>query len=94
MFVGNCGLGNNIGQEMLEDTFVKFGQIVDVVMGAKKPYSFVIFEEPQSTLKAINELQGKVITCNQTPICFYLFAVDRGKVISHLLILKGFFLFV
>lgn len=78
MFVGNCGLDNNISQDYLEETFGRFGKVVDVVMPKKKSYSFVLFEDKQSTSLAIEKLQGQVITTNQTPICFYLFPVDRG----------------
>lgn len=82
LFVGNCGLDNNISYDYLEETFGAFGQVIDIIMPAKKSYAFVIFEEPLATEKAIASLQSKVITSNQTPICFYLFPVDRGSLLT------------
>lgn len=79
MFVGNCGLDNNISADFIEKKFNPFGKIVDIVMQKKKPYSFIIYEEPISTEQAINQLQSQIITTNnQTSICFYLFPVDKG----------------
>ena len=63
----------------MEATFEKFGKLVDVLMPKKKSYAFVIYEEKESSLKAIEKLQAQVITENQTPICFYMFPVDRGR---------------
>ncbi|RNA26571.1 SDA1 -like protein [Brachionus plicatilis] len=78
LFVGNCGLDNNISADFIEEKFRTFGKIIDIIMQKKKPYSFIIFEEPQSTQKAINQLQSQVITTNnQTTLCFYLFPVDK-----------------
>jgi RNA recognition motif-containing protein len=79
LFVGNCGLDNNISSEFVHEVFRKHGQIIDIVMQKKKPYSFIIYENPESSIKAIESLQGQVITTNQTPICFYLFTVDKGS---------------
>lgn len=79
MFVGNCGLANNVSYEFLEEKFGSFGRIVDIVMQKKKSYAFVIYEDKNSASLAMNTLQTKVITCNQTPICFYIFPVDKGK---------------
>lgn len=47
-------------------------------MPLKKSYAFVIYEHAESTKLAIENLQSQVITVNQTPICFYLFPVDKG----------------
>lgn len=47
-------------------------------MQPKRSYSFVIFEDKNSTNIAIQDLQSKTITCNQSPICFYLFPVNKG----------------
>ena len=63
----------------MEATFEKFGKLVDVLMPKKKSYAFVIYEDKQSTIRAIENLQAQVITENQTPICFYMFPVDKGK---------------
>ncbi len=79
MFVGNCGLDNNISCEFLEETFSKYGKVIDIVMPKKRSYAFIIYENESSTNQAIENLQSKIITCNQTPILFYLFQVDRGK---------------
>lgn len=47
-------------------------------MESKKSYSFIIFEQTESTAKAIEDLQEKEIECkSQTPIHFYLFPVDK-----------------
>lgn len=79
MFVGNCGLDNNISADFIENKFSLFGKIVDIVMQKKRSYSFIIYEEPSSTEKAINQLQSQLITTsNQTSVCFYLFPVDKG----------------
>ena len=83
--MGNCGLANNVSYEFLEETFSCFGKIVDIVMQKKKSYAFVIYEEKNSAQLAANTLQSKVITCNQTPICFYIFPVDKGKFLKHLI---------
>lgn len=48
-------------------------------MPKKKSYAFVIYENKQASLNAIKTLQAQVFTQNQTPICFYMFNVDRGK---------------
>lgn len=48
-------------------------------MPKKKSYAFIIYENENSTNQAICDLQSQIITCNQTPILFYLFPVDRGK---------------
>ncbi|CAF0720566.1 unnamed protein product [Brachionus calyciflorus] len=78
LFVGNCGLDNNISADYLEEKFSPFGKIVDTVMQKKKSYSFIIFEDPKSAQKAIDSLQSQIITTNnQTVICFYLFPVDK-----------------
>ena len=47
-------------------------------MQKKKSYAFIIYEEKSSARLATESLQAKMITCNQTPICFYIFPVDRG----------------
>lgn len=49
-------------------------------MQKKKPYSFVIYENEVSSQRAINALQGKTIEIadSQTPMCYYLFYVDKG----------------
>ena len=79
MFVGNCGLDNNISYDFLEEKFSPYGKIVDIVMQIKKSYSFIIYEDPISAQKAIDALQSKVITTtNQNSICYYLFPVDKG----------------
>ena len=46
-------------------------------MPKNKSYSFAIYQNPDSTTRAIETLQAQVITTNQTPICFYLFPVDK-----------------
>lgn len=79
LFVGNCGLDNNISADFIEKKFSPYGKIVDIVMPKKKSYSFVIFDEPRSTDQAIKHLQSQMITTNnQTSLCFYLFPVDKG----------------
>lgn len=78
LFVGNGGLSNNISHDFLQETFSQFGKITDIVMQRKKPYSFVIYEEKQSAMLAVEKLQATEITKNQTPIFFYIFPVDKG----------------
>lgn len=82
LFVGNCGLNNNISCSLLESTFEQYGKIIDIVMPKAKSYSFVIYQDSESTSRAVQELQSQVITTNQTPICFYLFPVDKGNFIQ------------
>jgi alkylated DNA repair protein alkB homolog 8 len=78
LFVGNCGLANNVTYEFLNETFNQFGNVVDIIMQKKKSYAFIIYEDKNSTKLAIENLQSKIINTNsQTPICFYLFAVDK-----------------
>ena len=84
LFVGNCGLDNNISYAYLEETFQQYGKIIDIIMPKKKPYSFIIYENKESTRNAIQCLQNQIITTNQTPIFFYLFPVDKGNKKSNL----------
>lgn len=81
LFVGNGGLENNISSSFLYETFGQFGHVIDVIMPKKRSYAFVIYAEGEASSRAIQKLQGQVITRNQTPICFYMFNVDRGKII-------------
>ena len=69
---------NHVSYEQLESTFNQYGQLVDVVMPARRSYAYVIYQDPLSSLDAISHLQAQVVTVNQTPVCFYLFPVDRG----------------
>jgi hypothetical protein len=50
-------------------------------MQKKKPYSFVIYRNEESTKSAIDSLQGKIIETNeaQTSMCYYLLPVDGGN---------------
>lgn len=72
---------NNVSQTFIEETFSKYGKLVDVVMPMKKSYAFVIYEDTASTKLAIQNLQSQIITENQTPIVYYLFPVDRRNTI-------------
>ncbi len=49
-------------------------------MQKKKSYSFIVYENENSTQTAIECLQGKTIETSdsQTPMCYYLFSVDKG----------------
>ncbi len=85
-------MDNNISCEFLEDTFSKYGKVIDIVMPKKKSYSFIIYECENSTKQAIENLQSEIITSNQTPILFYLFPVDRGKVYYNKNVIKFYFI--
>lgn len=82
LFVGNCGLENNVSYEFLNETFSEFGKVIDIIMQKRKSYAFIIYENKESPRLAIESLQSKVIACNQTPICFYIFPVNKVPDIS------------
>ena len=79
LFIGNCGLENNVTAAFIEETFSKFGRIIDVITPKKKPYSFLIYESVDSVKQAIEHLQGRSIAINQTLPYFVLFPVDKGS---------------
>ena len=87
LFVGNCGPDVEAAfLKQLEDEFSKYGQLIEIVVPKKRAYVFVIYEDENSALKAVENLQAKSITIGQTIACFYLFPVNTGYIVFKYLI--------
>lgn len=56
-----CVSGNNVTEDYLRHHFQKFGVMVNVSMEIEKGRGFVTFSKPESSERAISEMNGKAI---------------------------------
>jgi len=62
LVVANVGLSNGIAREQLWSLFAKYGNITDIVMKPCKPYAFISFSSCDEAMRAVNELNGKLMS--------------------------------
>lgn len=84
------GLDTGVSREKVVDVFGSYGDIHDVIMLPKKPYSFVCFTSIEEATLARTRLNGSSLPFNVDGLVdsskIYISYVDRGKDIRSSLV--------
>lgn len=92
----NYKLQPNEVRKSLYAEFIKFGKILDIVVGTKRfalrGQAWIIFDKVESAVRAIVEMNGKVVL-NRPVVSFFLFRVNsrryRSQRRNQILFLRG-----
>ena len=82
LMVGNGGLGNGVSRNELKPLFSQYGQLTDIVMLPRKPYSVICYTSVQEATMAYEKLQAWQLRPNDgavSAIVLYLSFIDEGK---------------
>ena len=77
--MANGGLGNDITAEELREIFQRCGEVLDIRMQPKKPYSFVSYQNARSAALAMKNIHGRPHQIGERRVFFYLNYIEHGE---------------